>query len=202
VLLLPRFPAAGLVGAGYFCLRGFDLKGDPAGSGDAENPVQAANTEIAGMTPSTCATTCKSTVGCQFMLMKKPTIAGGTATCYLKMHALGGLYGSTGPSKEVDYTCFNGQEAWMTFGGQLDFALPSPEVNTGVETPAVAAIAPIGVNATGKTYRCIKQYSIGGTSLKRVTVGPVCCIASLTCVCAAGRGACSGRVVNRCYEYA
>ncbi|WIA17530.1 hypothetical protein OEZ85_014361 [Tetradesmus obliquus] len=161
---------AGLVGSGFFCLRGFDLKGDPAGSGDAENPVQTTTTEVAGMTPSTCATTCKATVGCQFMLMKKPTVAGGTATCYLKMHALGGLYGSTGPSKEVDYTCFNGQEAWMTFGGQLDFALPSPEVNTGVETPAVAAIAPIGVNATGKTYRCIKGYSIGGATLKRATV--------------------------------
>eukprot|EP00882_Tetradesmus_deserticola_P020296 GHRQ01021908.1.p1 GENE.GHRQ01021908.1~~GHRQ01021908.1.p1 ORF type:complete len:203 (+),score=42.02 GHRQ01021908.1:82-609(+) len=86
------------------------------------------------------------------------------------MHALGGLYGSTGPSKEVDYTCFNGQDAWLTFGGQLEYTLPSPEVDTGVETPAVAAIAPIGVNATGKTYRCIKQYSVGGTSLKRVTV--------------------------------
>ncbi|KAF6261501.1 hypothetical protein COO60DRAFT_1501639 [Scenedesmus sp. NREL 46B-D3] len=142
---------AGMVGSGFFCLRGFDLKGDPAGSGDADNPVQAANTEIPGMTPSTCATTCKSTVGCQYMLMKRPTIAGGTATCYLKMHALGGLYGSTGPSKDIDYACFNGQEAWLTFGGQLEYALPSPEVNTG-------------------TYRCIKQYSVGGSSLKRVTV--------------------------------
>jgi hypothetical protein len=28
--------------------------------------------------------------------MKKPTVAGGTSTCYLKMKALGGLYGTTG----------------------------------------------------------------------------------------------------------
>lgn len=48
------------------------------------------------MTTSTCATQCRATAGCQYFIMKKPTIAGGTATCYLKMHALGGLYGSTG----------------------------------------------------------------------------------------------------------
>jgi hypothetical protein len=37
-----------------------------------------------------------------------------------------------GPSKEIiDFTCFNGQEQWLTFGGQLDYAVPSPEVNTG-----------------------------------------------------------------------
>ena len=61
-----------------------------------ENPVQTANTELQGMTPSTCATQCKGTAGCQFFIMKKPTVQGGTSTCYLKMHALGGLYGNTG----------------------------------------------------------------------------------------------------------
>lgn len=58
----------------------------------------------------------------------------------------------------------------MTYGGQLDYTLPSPEVNTGVETPAVAAIAAIGVNSTGKTYRCIKQYTVGGATLKKAQV--------------------------------
>jgi hypothetical protein len=43
------------------------------------------------------------------------------------------VYCAAGPAKEtLDFTCFNGQEAWMTFGGQLDYAVPSPEVNTGV----------------------------------------------------------------------
>lgn len=163
-------PAAALVGSGFYCLRGYDLKGDPAGSGDADTPSQPTTTEITGMTPSTCATTCRSTFGCQYMLMKKPAIEGGTATCYLKMHALGGLYGTTGPSPDVDSTCFNGQDAWLTFGGQLDYALPSPEINTGVETPAVAAIAPIGVNGTGKTYQCVKQYNVQGSSLKKTNV--------------------------------
>jgi hypothetical protein len=37
------------VGGGFFCLRGYDIKGDPAGTGDMENPVQTANTELAGM---------------------------------------------------------------------------------------------------------------------------------------------------------
>lgn len=45
------------------------------------------------------------------------------------------VYCAAGPAKEtLDFTCFNGQEAWMTFGGQLDYAVPSPEVNTGVST--------------------------------------------------------------------
>jgi hypothetical protein len=50
----------------------------------------------AGQTPSLCATQCKATAGCQYFIMKKPAVAGGTSTCYLKMHALGGLYGNTG----------------------------------------------------------------------------------------------------------
>lgn len=169
--------AAERVSAGFFCLRGFDLKGDPASSGDAEAPVQSANTEIAGMTPSTCATACKGTAGCQFMLIKKPATPGGTSTCYLKMHPLGGQYGNTGPSADTDFTCFNGQDTWVTFGGQLDYFLPSPVVNTGVETPALASIAPtLGAgNDTGaKTYRCIKQYSINGTVLSQAQVRPVC----------------------------
>lgn len=165
-------PAALLVGSGFLCLRGFDLRGDPAGTGDPENPGPVANTELVGMTPSLCATACKSTVGCQYIVMKKPAVPGGTATCYLKMHALGGLYGTTGPATDVDLTCFNGQDAWMTFGGQLDYALPSPEVNTGIATPA---IAPIGVNGTaaGKTYHCIKQYSIQGSIITRHNVSTV-----------------------------
>lgn len=48
------------------------------------------------MTPSTCAIQCRATAGCQYFIMKKPTVAGGTSTCYLKMKALGGLYGTTG----------------------------------------------------------------------------------------------------------
>jgi len=88
------------VGSGFFCLRGFDIKGDPAGTGDMENPVQTANTELAGMTPSTCGTQCKATAGCQFFILKKSTTPGGAATCYLKMHALGGLYGNTGMLQE------------------------------------------------------------------------------------------------------
>lgn len=167
--------SANSVGGGFFCLRGYDIKGDPAGTGDMENPVQTANTELAGMTPSTCATQCRGTAGCQYLIMKKPTVPGGTATCYLKMHALGGLYGNTGPAKDtVDFTCFNGQEAWMTFGGQLDYAVPSPEVNTGVQTPALAAVAPgsaaVGPTGGAKTYRCIKGYLVNGTAMGDVQV--------------------------------
>lgn len=84
------------MGANFFCLRSYDVKGDPAGTGDMENPIQSAQTELTGMTPSMCATSCKSTPGCQYMLLKTPTAPGGTATCYLKMHALGGMYGTTG----------------------------------------------------------------------------------------------------------
>lgn len=36
------------MGGGFFCLRGYDIKGDPAGAGDMENPMQSANTELAG----------------------------------------------------------------------------------------------------------------------------------------------------------
>jgi hypothetical protein len=45
---VPAVAAANSVGGGFFCLRGYDIKGDPAGTGDMENPVQTANTELAG----------------------------------------------------------------------------------------------------------------------------------------------------------
>lgn len=70
-----------------------------------ENPVQTANTELAGMTPSTCGTQCKATAGCQFFILKKSTTPGGAATCYLKMHALGGLYGNTGMLQTARHKC-------------------------------------------------------------------------------------------------
>lgn len=91
-------PGAGKVGGNFYCLRGYDIKGDPAGTGDMENPVQTAVTEVQGLTPSTCATQCKSTAGCQYMLLKTGVsgAVAGTGTCYLKMHALGGQYGTTG----------------------------------------------------------------------------------------------------------
>eukprot|EP00775_Hariotina_reticulata_P003140 gene3140-3417_t len=153
---------------------GYDLKGDPAGTGDVDNPVKAAVTELTGVTPTTCATACKGTAGCQYFLINKPATPGGTATCYLKMHALGGLYGTTGPKADVGLTCFNGQDGWMTFAGQLDYTVPSPEVNTGVATPSVASIASalggIGNDTSSKTYRCIKQYTIDGTTLDKVQV--------------------------------
>lgn len=191
-----------LVGSGFYCLRGYDLKGDPAGSGDAETPVQTAATELTGMTPSTCGSACRSTTGCQYMLIKRPPAPGGTATCYLKMHALGGLYGNTGPSADVDLTCFNGQDTWLAFGGQLDHALPSPEVNIIAGVPSLASIAPIGLNANAsgsqETYRCIKGYAVDGALLEQVAVplgdeGLMQCAAK--CNAAKPRGACVGYVM-------
>jgi hypothetical protein len=63
----------------------------------------------------------------------------------------------------------------MTFAGQLDYTVPAPEVNTGVATPSVASIASalggVGNDTGSKTYRCIKQYTILGSSLDKVQVG-------------------------------
>jgi len=80
-----------------------------------------------------------------------------------------------GPKADVALSCFNGQDGWMTFAGQLDYTVPAPEVNTGVATPSVASIASalggIGNDTGSKTYRCIKQYTILGSSLDKVQVG-------------------------------
>lgn len=57
--------------------------------------------------------------------------ASGTCTCPSTHSSANLSLSHAGPAKDSDYTCLNGQEQWLTFGGQLEYALPSPEVNTG-----------------------------------------------------------------------
>jgi hypothetical protein len=88
-------------------------------------------------------------------------------------------YGMTGPNKNVDVTCFRGEDSWLRAGGLLDAAVPQLPVSFsggGVLTGAIAggaagaAGAPVG-NASALTFYCIREYGLNGTVFKRTTVG-------------------------------
>lgn len=86
----------------------------------------------------------------------------------------------TGPNKNVDVTCFRGEEAWMRAGSILDAALPQLPVSYtggGVLTAATAAGAAAGAagapagNASALTYYCVREYGLNGTVFSNTTVG-------------------------------
>jgi hypothetical protein len=159
----------------YYCLPTFDVQGWPAGQGpEAEDfgfPVKPTVTDFPLNTESLiCAGQCSTTKGCEFFVQVKP------AGCYLKSRPFDSdsKYGQTGPNKNIDVSCFRGEEAWTRAGSILDGALPQLPVSYtggGVLTGAVAGASGLVGNATALTYYCIREYGIRGTVFSNSTVG-------------------------------
>jgi len=148
----------------FYCVEGYDIKGDGAAAGDIESPVAVENT-IVTTSAASCANTCKATAGCQYFVQK-------AAACYLKMNLIGGKYGVTGAAKDVVVTCVNGVDSWLTFGSVLEISgvVPAPQEFLPAVIIPGAAGATAGGSGTPGNYFCIKEYGVEAKVLKTVPV--------------------------------
>ena len=148
----------------FYCVEGYDIKGDGAAAGDIESPVAVENT-IVTTSAASCAATCKATAGCQYFVQK-------AAACYLKMNLIGGKYGVTGAAKDVVVTCVNGVDSWLTFGSVLEISgvVPAPQEFLPAVIIPGAAGATAGGSGTPGNYFCIKEYGVEAKVLKTVPV--------------------------------